>query len=201
MSTAHRYLPAVLLAVAIAAPACAAQNYRGGNARPARRAYDDVRRRAYGNGYRDGIASGEKDARSRRDFSYTRHDDYRDADDGYRRAQGDRELYRQAFRQGFQAGYSEAYNRTARSSRTFPTYPRAGRYSSPAAQVGYNDGLEAGRKDARDRDRYDPARSGRYRSGDHDYNSRYGTRDSYMREYRAAFQQGYEQGFRQYSRY
>ena len=178
MSRAHRYLPAILLAVAIAAPACAAQSYRGGNARPAqRRAYDEVQRRAYDNGYREGIASGEADARSRRDFSYPRHDDYRDADEGYRRADGDRELYRQAFRQGFQVGYSEAYNRTARTYPTFPTDPSAGRYSSPAAEVGYRDGLEVGRKDARDRDRNDPARSGRYRSADHDYNRRYGPKE------------------------
>src|SRR6266446_6300911 len=126
MSTAHRYLPAILLAIAIAAPACAAQSYRGGNARPAqRRAYDEVQRRAYDNGYREGIASGERDAQSRHDFSYTRHDDYRDANDGYRRADGNRELYRRAFRQGFQVGYSEAYNRTALTYRTFPTYPSA----------------------------------------------------------------------------
>jgi hypothetical protein len=196
MSRAHRYLPAILLAVGIVAPACAVQSYgsRGGYPR-------EVQRRAYDNGYRDGIASGETDARSGRDFTYTRHDDYRDADEGYRRADGDRELYRQAFRQGFQVGYSEAYNRTARAFRTFPTYPSAGRYSSPAAQVGYRDGLEVGRKDARDRDPHDPARSGRYRSADHDYNSRYGPKEAYMREYRAAFQQGYEQGFRDYSRY
>ena len=196
MSRAHRYLAAILLAVAIAALACAEQSYgyRSGNAR-------EVQRRAYDNGYHEGIASGERDAQSRRDFSYTRHDDYRDADDGYRRAHGNRELYRRAFRKGFQVGYSEAYNRTARTYRTFPTYPSAGRYSSPAAQMGYRDGLEAGRNDARDRDRYDPARSDRYRSGDRDYNGRYGTREAYMREYRAAFQQGYEQGFRQYSRY
>ena len=195
MTTAHRYLPVILLVVGIASPACAVQSYgsRGGYAR-------EIERRAYDNGYHRGLAAGQDDARRRRDYSITRHDDYRDADEGYRRADGDRELYRQSFRQGFQVGYSESYSRVARTSRAVPIYPGTGRYSSPAAQVGYRDGVEVGRKDARDRNRYDPGRSGRYRSADHDYNSRYGPKDAYVREYRAAFQQGYEQGFRQYSR-
>jgi hypothetical protein len=69
-------------------------------------------------------------------------------------------------------------------------------YSSPAAEVGFRDGLAQGRDDAGDRRRFDPVRASRYRSGDHDYNNRYGSRDDYRREYRAAFQQGYEQGYR-----
>ena len=40
-------------------------------------------------------------------------------------------------------------------------------------------------------------RAKRYREGDHDYNDRYGSRDLYKRDYRAAFTQGYEQGYRQ----
>jgi hypothetical protein len=63
--------------------------------------------------------------------------------------------------------------------------------------VGYRDGYEQGRSDARDRDRYDPVRASRYRSGDHEYNSRYGSREDYKREYRAAFQLGYDQGYRE----
>src|SRR5437773_2143876 len=70
-----------------------------------------------------------------------------------------------------------------------------GGYGSPAAQNGYRDGLEAGRKDARDRERFDPVRAKRYRDGDHDYDNRYGSRDVYKREYRAAFEQGYREGY------
>jgi hypothetical protein len=41
---------------------------------------------------------------------------------------------------------------------------------------------------------------GWYRARDHDYDSRYGPRDAYAREYRSAFLQGYEQGYREYAR-
>ena len=74
---------------------------------------------------------------------------------------------------------------------------RDGRFRSPASENGYRDGYAQGRDDARDGDRHDPVRASRYRSGDHDYNGRYGSRDDYKREYRAAFVQGYEQGYRE----
>ena len=44
---------------------------------------------------------------------------------------------------------------------------------------------------------FDPIRSNRYRSGDHEYDSRYGSKDEYKRVYRDAFQRGYEQGYRE----
>ncbi|HEY3042621.1 MAG TPA: hypothetical protein VGJ39_01265, partial [Vicinamibacterales bacterium] len=81
--------------------------------------------------------------------------------------------------------------------RTTP-YPRGTRpriYASPAAESGYRDGLEAGRKDARNRKRFAPERAGRYRSADHNYDRRYGSKDDYRREYRVAFERGYEDGF------
>ena len=115
MTRMNRYLPMLLLAgVTFAAPACAAQVYgapRGGvYAR-------DVDRRAYDNGFREGIEEGRNDARRHRDYSLRRHDEFRDADQGYRREYGDREFYRRNFRQGFEAGYREAYNRDARNDR------------------------------------------------------------------------------------
>jgi hypothetical protein len=203
----------IIAGLCIAAPACATQTYgyrRAG-------AYErELQRRAYDNGYRDGIRAGEKDGRNGRTFSYNRHDDWRDADDGYHRDYGDRDFYRRSFRSGFENGYSEGYNRYASSygrypggrypGNTYPTYPnypsRDGGYAiprgglSPASANGYRDGLEAGRNDARDRNRFDPVRSKRYREGDHDYDNRYGSRDAYKQEYRAAFQQGYEDGYR-----
>ena len=72
---------------------------------------------------------------------------------------------------------------------------RAAAYGNYAAQVGYRDGFDAGRNDARDRNRFDPVRSKRYRDGDHDYNNRYGDRELYKRDYRAAFEQGYREGY------
>ena len=219
MSKALRYFPMLVLAagVALASPACAAQVY--GSGYPRGGVYNrDLDRRAYDNGFREGVEEGQNDARHNRDFSYQRHDEYRDADNGYRRNEGDREFYRRSYRQGFQAGYSESYNRNARYGRdgrderggyppaayppvaTYPAYPPAsnrgyGSVGANAAQNGYRDGLEAGRNDARDRERFDPVRAKRYRQGDHDYDNRYGSRDDYKRDYRSAFEQGYREGY------
>jgi hypothetical protein len=151
-----------------------------------------------------------------RDYSYSRHDEYRDADQGYRRNDGNLDQYRRSFRQGYQTGYNEAFSRYGRSSRggaypeypSYPSYPAGRSYPggvavprgsySAAAETGYRDGLDAGRDAARSRDPYDPVRAKRYREGDHNYNSRYGSRDAYKREYRAAFEQGYREGYQRY---
>jgi len=202
MWTTNRMISAALLSLVTLAvtPACASQTYgyRGYDARQAER-------RAYDYGYRDGVRAGEHDGRSGRVFAMERQSEWRDADDGYHRDDGDREFYRRNFREGFRVGYSEGFNRYARGG-VYPgaypsTYPAPvaiprGAYVTAAAQNGYRDGLEQGRDDARDHDRYDPAGAKRYREGDHDYHDRYGSRDEYKREYRAAFQQGYDEGYR-----
>src|SRR5438105_15916788 len=126
MTKSFRYAPALLLlaGVAIASPACAAQVYgqtypRGG----VYGGYRDFDRRAYDNGYREGLEEGRNDARHNRGFSPQRHDEYRDADDGYRRGDGDRDFYRRSYRRGFEAGYNQAYSRDARDSRgAYPPY-------------------------------------------------------------------------------
>lgn len=69
------------------------------------------------------------------------------------------------------------------------------RYSKPAIENGYRDGFDKGREDARDRDRYNPERHGRYRSADRGYERRYGDKDDYRRIYRRGFQQGYRDGY------
>lgn len=182
-----------------------------------------IERIAYDNGYRDGARAGERDGRSGRPFSYNRHDDWRDADDGYRREYGNYDFYRRSYRNAFETGYSESYNRYGNygnygnnggryprnypnggSYPTYPSYPTPsgpggvavprGSYS-PAGQNGYRDGLGAGRDDARSRRAFDPVRAKRYREGDNDYDNRYGSRDEYKREYRSAFQQGYRDGY------
>lgn len=209
MSRAHRFFPVALLAlgVGIATPACASQYYgygqHGGSSRHADR-------RAYDIGYREGLDHGQDDARRGRDFAYAHDRDYRDADRGYDRSYGNREEYRRFFRQGYEAGYNEGYRGAHRGGyggnypgSTYPTYPTYPSYPSGTAiprdsyaqQNGYRDGLDAGRRDARDRARYDPVRAKRYREGDHDYNSRYGSREEYKRQYRGAFEQGYRDGY------
>jgi len=219
MLNKHRYFSAALLvgSLWITTPACAAQTYGYPSSRGV--AYGrDVERIAYDNGYRDGQRAGERDGHGNKSFSFNRHDDWRDADDGYRREFGNFDYYRRTYRSGFERAYTDSFNRYAysRSPRgypggpvypsypTYPSYPSGGGIAvprgaySPAGQNGYRDGLQAGRDDARSRRAYDPVRAKRYRDGDHDYDNRYGSRDEYKREYRAAFEQGYRDGYGRY---
>ena len=174
--------------------------------------------RAFDIGYRSGYDDGIRDARRRRPVDYARHGDYRRADRGYG-GYGHPDVYRRAFRDGFISGYHDGYRHYARGGRhdrgdgghrgyDYPAPPRHdgrnrdpdirwGRdVRSPAADNGYRDGYAQGRDDARDGDRFDPVRASRYRSGDPGYDRRYGPRDDYKRDYRAAFQDGYAQGYR-----
>jgi hypothetical protein len=211
MLNRHRYFSAALLVggLCITAPACAAQTYGYPSARGPYYGRD-AERIAYDNGYRDGQRAGERDGRSGKSFSFNRHDDWRDANDGYRRDFGNFDYYRRSYRGAFERAYTDSFNRYtySRAPRgpvypaypSYPSYPSGGvavprGAYSPAGQNGYRDGLEAGRDDARSRHAYDPVRAKRYRDGDHDYDKRYGSRDEYKREYRAAFQQGYRDGF------
>ena len=225
MSNAFRHIPVLILAagVALTSAACAETVY--GSGYPRGGGYGrNLERRAYDNGFHEGIEEGQNDARRNRDFSPQRHSEYRDADQGYHRDYGDRDYYRRSYRQGFEAGYRESYNRNARYGRDdrnggygrdernggygrdervppvviAPGYPSNrgyGSYGAIAQQNGYRDGVEAGRDDGRDRRPFDPVRAKRYREGDHDYNDRYGSRDEYKRDYRSAFEQGYREGY------
>ncbi len=154
--------------------------------------YRQVEQRAYDNGYREGRAVGERDAIDGRAFSFVRTEVYRSADDGYRREDGSLGEYRQMFRQGFEAGYQDGYDREAPLAVPRAQAPEL----SPAADIGFRDGYDAGVKDLKDHESYDPVRSDRYRSADHHYDRRYGTQEEFKAEYRLGFEQGYERAYR-----
>jgi hypothetical protein len=69
-------------------------------------------------------------------------------------------------------------------------------YGTVGYDQGYNDGYDKGREDGRDNDRFDPNRHSRFRSADHGYNKRYGSKASYQRVYRDGFRAGYDEGYR-----
>ena len=84
-------------------------------------------------------------------------------------------------------------------TRRYPNSSGTYRYSSVAFDNGYNDGLDKGREDGRDRDSYDPNRHSRYRSADHGYDKRYGSKDQYKEVYRDGFRAGYNDAYRQFN--
>ncbi len=220
--------------LAVAAPAGAQQFSDWMNPRPAyanddQRSYNDARRIAYDNGYREGLRDGQDAARDRRAFDLQREKDYRNADRGYNRSYGDKNRYRDSFRSGFADGYRESYNRYGYNGgynnggtygeRTAPRrdgwgspYPQTrypsgdrgygyGYGSNIAFQNGANDGYEKGIDDARHGRYPDYARQKWYRSGDRHYEREYGSKDLYRDQYRRGFQQGYDRAYRETRRW
>lgn len=98
------------------------------------------------------------------------------------------------------AVYRPGRNRAPRGA-SDPYYDsERSRYTTPAYQNGYRDGLNKGREDARDNDRYDPNRHSWYRSANRGYESEYGSRNAYQARYRDGFEAGYNEGYRVYAR-
>ena len=179
--------------------------------------YRPYQSEAYGQGLERGVRAGEEDSRRGQSFLFADESDYRSADAGYRSQYGPRELYRDEFRRGYEAGYRTGYSRYARGpaqndpwygdpryggdprNPTTPYDPRqpyAGTYQSDLAVAnGYNDGYERGLDDGHDRRRFDPVGEGRYRSGDHGYDRRYGPKEVYEMRYRESFRSGYQRGY------
>jgi hypothetical protein len=64
---------------------------------------------AFARGYSDGWQQGLDDGRDRDRFDPTRHGDYKDADNGYERNYGSKDVYRNNYRTGFRQGYEAGY--------------------------------------------------------------------------------------------
>jgi predicted small secreted protein len=108
-------VPAVVLALSAMASTACATGYGYGQDPYRDRApynsgyYREVERRAYDNGFREGVRQGERDGRSNRRYEPQGHSEWRNANGGFRREYGDQNLYRRNFRSGFEAGYSQSY--------------------------------------------------------------------------------------------
>ena len=161
-----------------------------------RASYIDARRAAYDNGYRDGLKRGAQALRDRKPFDVERERDYRSAEGGYNKAFGDRTRYQNDYRGGFSQGYRDGYN--GRDSRIAIGGNRGyGDAGFGAFQNGIADGYRKALEDSEDRKFPDATRHKWYRSGDHDYDNAYGSKDSYRIEYRRGFQEGYNRAFRE----
>ena len=72
---------------------------------------DDI---GYSNGFEEGYKRGLDDGRDRDRYDPRRHGRYRDADQGYRREYGAKNVYEASYRRGFERGYSQGYQETER---------------------------------------------------------------------------------------
>jgi hypothetical protein len=64
---------------------------------------------AFARGYGEGFRHGQKDGRSARRYDPVASRAYRDGDQGYERAYGSREAYKNNYRAGFRQGYEDGY--------------------------------------------------------------------------------------------
>jgi hypothetical protein len=81
---------------------------------PFQRGYQDP---AFARGYSDGWEKGLDDGRDRDRYEPVRHKDYRQADDGYSRAYGSKDVYKNNYRAGFRQGYEDGYRGGVRGRR------------------------------------------------------------------------------------
>lgn len=90
------------------------------------------------------------------------------------------------------------YYRYENDPRVYRTDPNAeGR--QVARQYGYDDGFKDGVDAGRDRDVYNPTKSGDYKKGANGYDDDFGNKQIYKQNYRAAYLQGYKNGYRRYT--
>jgi len=188
----------VIAAVAcstLALPASAAAQWNG---RDDRGAYGRVGSEAYQRGLSDGQRLGEDDARHGRAFNVQNHREYREADAGYGRNDGSRDLYRDEFRRGFTEGYRNGYrdDRLDRRDSRNGDWNR-GAVRNPGQARGFSDGFRKGVEDRRANRRFEPNRFKEVRQGTAPgYNGDFGSRERYTLSYRDGFRSGYEDGFR-----
>jgi hypothetical protein len=74
-------------------------------------AYTDV---ATDIGYRDGLSAGQNDLRDHKEYRPEKHDSYKDADHGYRKDYGNKDLYKEQYRKGYMRGYEDAFHSQGR---------------------------------------------------------------------------------------
>lgn len=196
-STTKALTISAALALLAAAPAAAQTEWIGATATAYaddyRAPYATARRAAQDNGYRDGLKRGEQAARASKPFNAQIEREYRDAENGYNRSYGDRTRYRDDYRGGFAQGYRHGYEGRGKSERPQGYGGTAG-YG--AFQNGISDGYRMALEDIDDRKAPDARRHKWYRSGDHDYEKVYGSKDDYKVEYRRGFEDGYNRAMR-----
>jgi hypothetical protein len=77
--------------------------------------YFDIGRIARGWGHRDGFKDGYKAGLKFRPYSVEDNDDFRDANNGYRRMFGSKFLYKSEYRNGYVSGYESGFRSVSRS--------------------------------------------------------------------------------------
>ena len=124
---------------------------------------------------------------------------------------GNKGQYQQGYREGYRAGYDSAfrgvadqygtiYGRTEQNRNQWqhaedPYAARRFGATDVAFDIGYRDGVTAGRYDRGRNARQDFENTEGYRNGNHGHSDKYGESAAYQAQYRTGFQRGYQDGF------
>jgi hypothetical protein len=81
---------------------------------------------------------------------------------------------------------------------TYPNYGGSFDLRQTALNAGYNNGIEAGRRDRQRGVYFDINSQREFQRASKDYSSRFGDRNLYAAYFRLAFQRGYEAGYQGY---
>lgn len=90
------------------------------------------------------------------------------------------------------------YYRVDGDARTYRTNP-AEEGRQVALQHGFDDGFKDGVDAGRERDVYNPTKSGDYKKAANGYDDDFGNKQIYRQNYRNAYLQGYKRGYRRYT--
>lgn len=188
-----------------------------------RQSFDDSRRAAYDNGFREGLKQGEKDGRKNDRFAYQDERTFQRADKGYHREYGPIERYRQSFRSGYTAGYTDGYQRYApgsaygngrrvpRRNDGGPYYPDRGAYPGyprqyPGQQGGYGSysgytgiAVQNGINDGYEKGAEDARKNRSFDPRRHEWyrsgDRRYEGRYGSREQYKDLYRQGFNEGY------
>jgi hypothetical protein len=123
------------------------------------------------------------------------------------RNNGDAQAYRQGYSEGYNGSYG-GYGNSGNNNGRWGTwgnrngYPNGsyggygnGAGAQRAQQMGYQDGLSEGSKDAQTGHSYRPTESPAYKDADHGQSVSGVSKDQYKQLYRNAYMQGYQRGY------
>jgi len=173
-----------------------------------------ARQHGYEHGYRDGYHQGREDRARGASRDYDRSKDYKEADRGYESYMGKKGDFKKGYHEGYALGYSDGYDgRPGRfaeiyglGTRVDPDAPyvddrddiyvrRGYGVSDVAFDIGYRDGIEAGRSDRAGDRSFNMEAHGRFREALHGYDTRYGDQETYRRLYRQGYTAGYRDSY------
>jgi hypothetical protein len=174
----------------------------------------EAHQHGYEHGYRDGYDYGLETKEHSRPLNF-QTDAYKDGDKGYKDYFGKKDEYKLGYREGYKSGAEDAYagnnkkleqlflytdpnydpDKTAEDPTVLIYRERHFTYEDVAGDLGYRDGLNAGLKDFRKGDKFNPHDHDAYKNAEHGYDKAYGSKDDFKRAYRQSYETGYRDGF------